>query len=71
MQYLQLHMDPCFHVDATCEPPLLARKVHRLLGARAFRVAAAAWEGMEHLQSPRQPMAPSAAKTFAAALPLP
>ena len=71
MQYLQLHMEPCFHVDATCEPPTLALRVLRLLAHRVFHVQAAAFEGMDHLGTSPAALPLHAAHAFAAALPLP
>ena len=64
-------MDPCFHVDATCEPPALATRILRLLANKVFHVQAAAFEGMEHLNSEQPPLTLATAASFAAALPLP
>ena len=70
MQQLQLHMDPCLHVDATCEPPLVATRLQRLLSSRVFHVQDAAFEGMEHLITDPPPLTAATALAFTSALPL-
>ena len=67
MQALALHMDPCFHLDATPAVPQVVARVERLLAQRIFHVQTA-FDGLEHLSSAAHPLGPSAATTFARGL---
>ena len=69
MQALALHMDPCFHLDATPPVLLVVDRVERLLAARVFYVQTA-FDGLEHLAFPAAPLGPSEAHSFAAGLAL-
>ena len=59
------------HVDATATPATVSRRLLAVLNSKVFEAAAAAFDGMDHLDAPSRPLTSTTATTFAASLPLP
>lgn len=65
MTHLNLLPRPCFYVDASVTPPLVAKRCLAVLDQKVFRVDSATLDGLEHFTKPNPSRTVAECETFA------